>query len=91
MSFNVPTSGQYITFPVKIIRCVEINWSENSVSRTAMYYVTRCFWGYLENQDILTSAETDAAGQKTTKPIVLAANKKIKARGKIISLKGREV
>lgn len=46
MSYKAPVSGQYITFPIDIQRCVEISWKENYVDCTAMYYTTRCFWGY---------------------------------------------
>jgi hypothetical protein len=51
MALNVPTSGQWITFPVNVLRAVEIQWQENLVQHSAIYYVTRCFFGYIEGQE----------------------------------------
>ena len=64
MAFNVPTSGQWIAFPMDLTKCATVEWSERYINYSAVYYTTRCFWGYLEKEAYLP---TDL---KPTKPIV---------------------
>jgi len=69
MAFNIPTSGQWITFPINILRFVQVEWRENYTDHSAMYYVTRCFWGYLEGEKWLPDKPTPpAAGTKEAPP-----------------------
>jgi hypothetical protein len=47
MSYNVPTSGQWITFPTKIEKGATITWQDEYIDHSAVYFVIKCFWGYL--------------------------------------------
>jgi hypothetical protein len=48
----IPTSTHWITFPVYPGDAVWINWREGGLARSAVYYVSKCFWGHLDNKDI---------------------------------------
>ena len=44
---KVPTSTQYVSFPTDPKDAITVVWSEGKHPRTALYYVTKCYWGKL--------------------------------------------
>jgi hypothetical protein len=84
MAFNVPTSTQWISFPIDIARSVTVEWKENLVQRQAVYFVTKCFFGPLEGEKLHPDAKVDStqavvpatAGRLPT-PVVETEGKKI--------------
>lgn len=45
MPLHVPTSSQWITFPIEPKKKVLVSWSDETIQRQNTYYVTKCYWG----------------------------------------------
>ena len=67
MAYNIPTSGQWVTFPVDIELSAEVQWMENSQLRSNTYYVTKCFWGPLDKVPFTPTAPKELTGAELAK------------------------
>ncbi|OJJ42178.1 hypothetical protein ASPZODRAFT_20724 [Penicilliopsis zonata CBS 506.65] len=58
MAFVVPTSSQWVTFPISPKAKVVVSWSEGTTARSNTYYVTKCYWGEMNGVDVLSGASS---------------------------------
>lgn len=52
MDADVPTSQQWIWFSTVLKQSASIEWMENNETKNGLYYVQKCYWGFLASTDL---------------------------------------
>lgn len=58
MDADVPTSQQWVWFSTVLKKSVSVEWKENNETNTGLYYVQKCYWGFLVDPNPKTTATT---------------------------------
>lgn len=75
---SLPTSTQWITFPVEPRDTVRVEWTESKgQERDAIYYACKCFWGFLADKE-KAADHGKLTGPRKAKALI---NEKVNIRG----------
>ncbi|KAF2497634.1 hypothetical protein BU16DRAFT_559369 [Lophium mytilinum] len=89
MALNVPTTGQWITFPTEPDDKATVSWKEERSNRSAVYYLAKAYWGYLDKgieiPALMTKKDVEEASKNRkengSKPVVAKKDKRLTVLG----------